>query len=117
MIETDMLVVGSGPTGSSMAALLSTYGVNNTLVGGDGWIEAAKRASSDSGVEIAAITIGPGCYAEDPFGGWAKAREIADDGCLLVGPDMYIDFRAQSASPRVSADLGTALARILGKQS
>jgi len=88
-----------------------------TAIGGDGWIEAAKRASADSGVEIAAITIGPGCYAEDPFGGWAKAREIADDGCLLVGPDMYIDFRAQSASPRASADLGTALARILGKQS
>jgi len=36
---------------------------------------------------------------------------------LLVRPDMYIGFRAQSASPTASADLGTALARILGKQS
>jgi 2,4-dichlorophenol 6-monooxygenase len=32
MIETDVLVVGSGPAGSSTAALLSTHGVENTLV-------------------------------------------------------------------------------------
>ena len=31
MIETDVLVVGSGPAGSSTAALLATYGVENTL--------------------------------------------------------------------------------------
>ena len=32
MIETDVLIVGSGPAGSSAAALLSTYGVDNVLV-------------------------------------------------------------------------------------
>lgn len=88
-----------------------------TSIGGEGWIEAAKRVSADTGVEIATVTIGPGCDAEDPFGEWAKAREIADDGCLLVRPDMYIGFRAQAASPTASADLSAALARILGTQS
>ena len=32
MIETDVLVAGSGPAGSSTAALLSTYGIENTLI-------------------------------------------------------------------------------------
>ena len=32
MIETDVLIVGSGPAGSSAGALLSTYGINNVLV-------------------------------------------------------------------------------------
>jgi len=86
-----------------------------TSIGGEGWIEAAKRASADTGVEIATVTIGPGCDAEDPFGEWAKAREIADDGCLLVRPDTYIGFRAHSASPTAGADLAAALNSILGK--
>ena len=86
-----------------------------TSIGGEGWIEAAKRASADTGVEIATVTIGPGCDAEDPFGEWAKAREIADDGCLLVRPDTYIGFRAHSGSPTASADLAAALNSILGK--
>ncbi len=32
MIETDVLVAGSGPAGSSTTALLSAYGIENTLI-------------------------------------------------------------------------------------
>ena len=44
MIETDVLIVGSGPAGSSAAALLSTYGVANVLVTKYRWLADTPRA-------------------------------------------------------------------------
>jgi len=64
-IETDVLVVGSGPAGSTSAALLSTYGVANVLVTKYGWLADTPRAHitnqrtmevlRDLGVEAAAL--------------------------------------------------------------
>jgi 2,4-dichlorophenol 6-monooxygenase len=42
--ETDVLIVGSGPAGSSAAALLSTYGVRNMMVTRYGWLADTPRA-------------------------------------------------------------------------
>ena len=44
MIQTDVLVVGSGPAGSGAAALLSTYGVENILVTKYRWLADTPRA-------------------------------------------------------------------------
>ena len=43
-IETYVLIAGSGPAGSSMAALLSTHGVKNMLVTRYHWLAETARA-------------------------------------------------------------------------
>lgn len=43
-IETDVLIVGSGPAGGAAALALSTYGVNNVLVTKYGWLADTPRA-------------------------------------------------------------------------
>jgi len=43
-IETDVLIVGSGPAGSSAALFLSTYGVRNVVVTRERWTSETPRA-------------------------------------------------------------------------
>ena len=44
MIETDVLIVGSGPAGSSVGLMLSTYGIPNIIVTKYGWLADTPRA-------------------------------------------------------------------------
>jgi len=44
MIETDVLIVGSGPAGSASALALSTYGVRNVVVTKYRWLADTPRA-------------------------------------------------------------------------
>ncbi len=44
MIETDVLIIGTGPAGASAAALLSTYGVRCMVVNKYGWTARTPRA-------------------------------------------------------------------------
>ncbi|MCY4307881.1 MAG: FAD-dependent monooxygenase [Rhodobacteraceae bacterium] len=43
-INTDVLIIGTGPAGSSMAALLSSYGVENMVVNRYRWLANTPRA-------------------------------------------------------------------------
>ena len=42
--ETDVLIVGSGPAGSSASALLSSYGIRNVVVTKYNWLANTPRA-------------------------------------------------------------------------
>jgi 2,4-dichlorophenol 6-monooxygenase len=84
-----------------------------TGIGGDAWVTAAGALAAD-GLPVAAVTVGPGCQYEDPFGDWARASEIEDNGALLVRPDEVVAWRAKGAAKNAAAELGGALRRILG---
>ncbi len=43
-IETDVLIIGSGPAGGAMAALLSSYGVDNVMIEKYAWLANTPRA-------------------------------------------------------------------------
>jgi 2,4-dichlorophenol 6-monooxygenase len=81
--------------------------------GGEAWVRAADAAGSALGIDIAAVTIGPGADYEDLYGDWAALREIGDTGCLLLRPDNYVGFRSVGADADPSATLTTALRQIL----
>lgn len=44
VVETDVLIVGTGPAGAAAAALLSTYGIKNILINKFGWTARTPRA-------------------------------------------------------------------------
>ncbi len=86
-----------------------------TGIGGEAWVEAAKAEAAKRGLSINTRVIGPRRDYEDHTGDWARAREIADGGCLLVRPDHHVAFRAKGTSATAAKDLGVALIAVLGK--
>jgi 2,4-dichlorophenol 6-monooxygenase len=65
-----------------------------TGISGQRWATAAQRASATLGIEIAAHVIGPGREYTDLYDDWARLREVAEDGCVLVRPDAHVAWRA-----------------------
>ncbi len=85
-----------------------------TGIGGEAWVEAAKKLSGELGLNIVAHVIGPRREFEDHVGDWARVREIDDSGCLLVRPDHHVGWRAAQASASAYHDLSKAFEQILG---
>lgn len=79
-----------------------------TGIGGEAWVEAAKS------LDIVTRVIGPRHEYEDHTGDWARVREIADSGCLLVRPDHHVAWRAPRLTANPHADLARTLTAILG---
>ena len=84
-------------------------------VGGARWAEAARSVSENLGVRVEPVMIGLGQQNNDTLGRWIRAREIADDGCLLVRPDRIVAWRSAGGATDPERALHTALARILGR--
>lgn len=82
-----------------------------TGIGGEAWVRAAKAQRA----EVVTAVVGPGQEFEDPYGDWARLREISDAGVLLVRPDGYVAFRHPGAAEDAEGLLSEALGRILGQ--
>jgi 2,4-dichlorophenol 6-monooxygenase len=86
-----------------------------TGIAGQGWADAAEKVATDLGIELAAHVIGPGREHIDLYEDWARAREVGEDGCVLVRPDMHVAWRAAGAVDDPAAELSQVLTAILAR--
>lgn len=84
-----------------------------TGINGAAWVAAARQVAEATGAEIAAHVIGPGQEYEDLYGDWARQREYADSGCILVRPDNHIGYRATTMADDPWQALDDALCAVL----
>ncbi|MFI7059516.1 FAD-dependent oxidoreductase [Kribbella sp. NPDC050124] len=86
-----------------------------TGIGGDAWVKAAQSVSEHLGVPIEPFVVGPGHELDDLYGDWARAREIPDEGCLLVRPDAHIAYRAFDLPEDATDVLEQVMNTLLGR--
>lgn len=86
-----------------------------TGTGGEAWVKAAEAVEKEFGIELPVHIIGPGQAYDDPYGDFARVREIQESGALLVRPDSIVGWRADVVSNNATADLTHAVASILGR--
>jgi 2,4-dichlorophenol 6-monooxygenase len=84
-----------------------------TGIGGEAWLAAAEKLSTELGISITGRAIGAGLDYDDVYGDWAALREIDDRGCLLVRPDRYIAWRCPDRVDDPVAALRGALHQVL----
>ncbi len=88
-----------------------------TGIGGQGWQEAALAIEKTLGIKINVHTIGIGQTYDDPYGDYARIREITESGALLVRPDLIVCWRANKLSAEASEELIEAMKQILGRHT
>ena len=86
-----------------------------TGIAGQAWADAALAAGAKLGVQVAAYVIGPGREYIDVYEDWARAREVGEDGCVLIRPDLHVAWRSNGLAGRPEAELGRVLAAVLGR--
>jgi 2,4-dichlorophenol 6-monooxygenase len=86
-----------------------------TGIGGEDWAEAAGQIADELGLPLDVHVIGPRRDYEDHTGDWARAREIRDNGCVLVRPDHHVAWRSETLSGDAAQDLRRVLTSILNR--
>ena len=86
-----------------------------TGIGGEGWKQAAIEVSKKIGFDLRVYAIGPGCDYQDVYFAWSAAMEIDESGCVLVRPDLFVGWRANSwIDGKGTERLQRAMWKILG---
>jgi 2,4-dichlorophenol 6-monooxygenase len=86
-----------------------------TGISGQPWADAAEKVAAELGVEVAAHVIGPGREHIDLYEDWARAREVGEDGCVLVRPDAHVAWRAAGMADDPAAELRRVLTAVLAR--
>ncbi|MFI0737651.1 FAD-dependent monooxygenase [Streptomyces sp. NPDC021100] len=79
--------------------------------GGKRWHAAAREAARLTGAEVTVRVIGSPEDLRDPYGQWARVREVGPDGCVLVRPDAHVAWRAAGSGR--AEELPGVMARLL----
>ncbi|AEO59468.1 hypothetical protein MYCTH_2128527 [Thermothelomyces thermophilus ATCC 42464] len=82
--------------------------------GGQAWKDAARSVSEALGVEMASYSIGWKQDYEDIYFDWAKKREVAEDGCVLVRPDRFVAWRCNGMIANPEEKLRLVMRSVLG---
>ena len=62
-----------------------------------------------------AHVIGPFREYTDMYDDWARVREVAEDGCVLVRPDTHVAWRSHSMVDDPEAALTEVLQMVLDR--
>jgi 2,4-dichlorophenol 6-monooxygenase len=84
-----------------------------TGITGSPWAEAAQKVGAELGLDLGAYVIGPGREYTDLYDDWARLREVSEDGCVLVRPDVHVAWRSATLVDDPEGALRTALNQIL----
>jgi 2,4-dichlorophenol 6-monooxygenase len=87
-----------------------------TGITGEAWADAAAKVAVDMGVELVAHVIGPGREYIDLYEDWARAREVGEDGCVLVRPDAHVAWRCAAMTDDPAAELRRVLGAVLARR-
>jgi 2-polyprenyl-6-methoxyphenol hydroxylase-like FAD-dependent oxidoreductase len=97
-----------------MTSTLDLFGRHFVLlagVDGNAWCEAALEVSSRAGIVIDAHRIG--ARLSDSDGTWARAYGVSPSGAVVVRPDGFVGWRAQSCLPGGTGACAAALAQAM----
>jgi 2,4-dichlorophenol 6-monooxygenase len=94
---------------------LAPYGWFTILTGitGQAWVRAAAEVAERLDVALRGVVIGPGQDITDLYYDWARIREVAENGMVLVRPDKHIGWRSSAMVDDPAATLASVLTSIL----
>jgi 2-polyprenyl-6-methoxyphenol hydroxylase-like FAD-dependent oxidoreductase len=98
---------------------LDLLGTGFTLFTGPGgaeWVSAAQSTSESLGVSIDVYQIGANADARDVEGRWAQLTGLSATAALLVRPDDFVAWRAQTLPESPARELRQVLCRILARR-
>ncbi|MDQ1517419.1 MAG: 2,4-dichlorophenol 6-monooxygenase, partial [Actinomycetota bacterium] len=84
-----------------------------TGIGGEGWTDAARRASAVTGVPVDVHHVGTRDGLRDNYGDWAELREVQSTGAVLVRPDRHVAWRAEEYTSEAASSLCDVLQELL----
>jgi 2,4-dichlorophenol 6-monooxygenase len=88
-----------------------------TGIAGEAWAGAACKVGHDLGVTLEAVVIGPGREVTDIYYDWARIREVAEEGAILVRPDKHIGWRSMGLPEDPERSLREAMSSLLGRET